>query len=182
MGIEVEVQRLPEYEILYNLPKDTHTIILMGGRGGGKTYEASKFIAFSATIHKKRCVILRDEKERIRQTILNEIWQRYNTANEFGILDRFFNKNETELKDKSNNDVLIYTQGFRASDNTKTANLKGPSDIDIAVFEEAEDIRDVDKFNTFADGLRKNGCLKIILLNTPDIGHWISKRYFIAQP
>lgn len=179
MPITVEVS--DKYRILYNLPHGTHTVILIGGRGGMKTYEASKFIAYSSTIKKKRSVILRDEKERIRQTILNEIWQRYNTANSTGRLDAIYSKNDTELKEKATGDVLIYTQGFRASDNTKTANLKGPSDIDIAVFEEAEDIRDVTKFNTFADGLRKEGCIKLILLNTPDIGHWISKRYFTAH-
>jgi phage terminase large subunit len=175
------VKRSEKFAILYNLPIGTHTVILMGGRGGMKTYEASKFIAVSATTKKKRCVILRDEREQIKKTILNEIWQRYNKANKNGQLDKFYLKNETELKDKSNNDTLIYTQGFRASDNTKTANLKGPSEIDIAVFEEAEDIRDVEKFNTFADGLRKEGCIKLILLNTPDVGHWVSKRYFTTK-
>lgn len=179
--MEVEVECQPQFEILYNLPKGTHTVVLIGGRGGMKTHEASKFIAYSSTINYKRCAVLRDEKERIRQTILNEIWQRYASANENGILDRYFIRNETELKDRNTGETLIYTQGFRASDSTKTATLKGSSNVDIAIFEEAEDIRDVEKFNTFADSLRKEGCIKLILLNTPDIGHWISKRYFVPQ-
>lgn len=179
--MEVEVECQPQFEILYNLPKGTHTVVLIGGRGGMKTHEASKFIAYSSTINYKRCAVLRDEKERIRQTILNEIWQRYASANENGILDRYFIRNKTVLKDRNTGETLIYTQGFRASDSTKTATLKGSSNVDIAIVEEAEDIRDVEKFNTFADSLRKEGCIKLILLNTPDIGHWISKRYFVPQ-
>jgi len=174
----IKVKVSEKFKPLYNLPEGTHTVVLIGGRAGMKTYEASKFIAFSATIKEKRCVVLRDEKERIRESILNEIWQRFDTANANGALNALYSKNNNELRKKSTGEALIYTQGFRASDNTKTANLKGSSNVDIAIFEEAEDIRDVEKFNTFVDSLRKEGCLKVILLNTPDVGHWIAKRYF----
>jgi phage terminase large subunit len=151
-------------------------------RGGMKSYEVSKFVAFSATVLKKRCVIVRDEKARIKESILTEIWSRYDTANEFGQLDYNFTKLETELKDKSTGDTLIYTMGFRASDLQKRAGLKGAANVDIAVIEEAEDIRDQDKYNTFVDSLRKEGCLIIVLLNTPDLGHFLIKRFFIAGP
>lgn len=181
MELDVEVIVSDKFKPLYELPEDIHTVILIGGRGGMKTYEVSKFIANQATQHKKRCVILRDEKEQIKDTILNEIWARYNTANEDGVLDTMFRKNDFELKEIKTGEVLIYTKGFRASDSKKTANLKGPSDIDIAVIEEAEDIRDATKFNTFVDGLRKKGRLVIIILNTPDIGHWVVKRFFNSE-
>lgn len=176
--MEVIVERSEKFSILYNLPKDTDTLVCVGGRGGMKTYEVSKFVAYSATILKKRCVILRDEQVRIKESILNEIWARYKTADEKGLLSSVYDRNETELKDKKSGDTLIYTKGFRASTSSKQTNLKGESDIDVAVIEEAEDIRDVDKYNTFTDSLRKQGCLIIILLNTPDIGHWIVKRFF----
>lgn len=169
-----------QYKILYNPPKGTNTIVCVGGRGGKKSYEVSKFIAFSATCRRKRCVIVRDEKARIKETILNEIWDRYDTANKNGRLDKFYTKNETELKDNETNKTLIYTMGFRASDLQKRASLKGPANIDIAVIEEAEDIRDQDKYNTFVDSLRKEGCLIVIMLNTPDLGHFLIKRYFNA--
>lgn len=146
-----------------------------------KTYEVSKFIAYSATIEKKRCVILRDELTRIKESILNEIWARYDTANEDGVLDVYYSKNETELKERKTGNTLVYTKGFKASNNQKTAFMKGDSDIDLAIIEEAEDIRDEDKFNTFADSLRKKGVIIIIMLNTPDLGHWICKRYFTTK-
>lgn len=178
MSLRIEVVAEEPFKILYNLPADTNLIIACGGRGGMKTYEVSKFIAYRSTIKQSRCVILRDEKALIKETILNEIWKRYDGANETGFFDSIYSKNENELKEKATGNVLIYTKGFRASNNKKGANLKGASDIDIAVIEEAEDIRDVEKYNTFVDSLRKQGCLIIIMFNTPDIGHFLIKRYF----
>jgi len=170
----------PEYKILYeeNRPPEINLYICIGGRGGKKTFEVSKFAAYSASIKKKRIVILRDEKALIKESILNEIWSRYDKANINGALDAECVKNETELKDIKTGKTLIYTKGFRASDLQKKANLKGPSDIDIAIIEEGEDIRDKTKYDTFVDGLRKEGCIVIIMLNTPDIQHFLVKRFF----
>lgn len=179
---KVQVYREPEFEVLYEPPEGTTLIICIGGRGGKKTYEVSKFAAFSSTKRKKRIVIVRDEKALIKETILNEIWSRYDTANAHGILDQYFVKNEHELKDRLSGKTLVYTKGFKATNNTKKANLKGASDIDIAIIEEAEDINDPSDFNTFVDSLRKEGCLIIVMLNTPDIGHFLLKRYFNMEP
>jgi len=177
MSIIVKAQE--PFKILYNLPENTNTVICIGGRGGMKTYEVSKWAAFSATIKKKRIVVLRDEASLIKESILNEIWERYETANgENRLLDEHFIKNEYELKDRSTGKTLIYTKGFRASANNKRANLKGPSDIDIALMEEIEDVRDPEKFNTFVDGLRKEGCIIVLLLNMPDVQHFLLRRYF----
>lgn len=174
----ITVKALNPFKVLYHLPPDINLVILIGGRGGAKTYEASKFIAFSATIRKKRCAVLRDEKSTIRDSIFNEILLRYDKANEYGTLDLYYEKNDNEIKDKTTGTSVVFTKGFRASSKEKTATMKGVSDVDIAVIEEAEDIRDKKKYDTFADSIRKEGYLIIIILNTPDIEHWIVQRYF----
>lgn len=182
MPAPVIIDNLPQFDVLYNLPADVNTVVCIGGRGGAKSYEVSKFIAVSSTIRKKRCVVLRDEKEAIRESILAEILQRYDTADEYGHLSQEYERLDTGIKDKKTGELVVFTKGFRASDNKKKTNLKGVSNIDIAVIEEAEDIRDVDKFNTFADSIRKPGAVIIIILNTPDINHWVIKRYFNLEP
>lgn len=163
---------------LYSLPRDINVVVCIGGRGGRKTYEVSKFCAKSATIDRKRIVVLRDVKETIRESILNEIFLRYDTANQYGHFDGLFDKTERGIRDLETGEMLVFTKGFTANSKQKTANLKSISDVDIAVIEEAEDIRDPNKFNTFADSIRKKGSLIIIILNTPDINHWIVKRFF----
>lgn len=177
----VRVKALPPYRILYKLPNGTYIVVIIGGRGGSKTYEASKWTAYSATIEAKRCAIVRDEKSLIKDSILNEVLSRYDTANHNGQIGRMFQRLETGIKDKKTGDMVVFTKGFRASDTKKKANLKGIANVDIAVIEEAEDIRDVDKFNTFSDSIRKPGAIIVIILNTPDIGHWIVKRFFNTE-
>lgn len=180
--MEVQVECLDPFKILYHLPPGINTIICIGGRGGAKTYEVSKFVAFQSTKNKKRCVVLRDEKELIRESILNEILLRYDTANSSGVLSQLFERLDTGIKNRQNNQMMVFTKGFRASSTEKTANMKSVSDIDVAVVEEAEDIRDEMKYNSFADSIRKEGSLIIIILNTPDLQHWILKRYFNFEP
>ena len=179
--ISAQIKRHPKFDILYDLPQDTEVIVLIGGRGGMKTYEASKFIAYSSTMKRKRTVVLRDEKELIRESILAEILTRYDTADQAGLLSLFYKRLDTGIKDLKTGDMIVFTQGFRASSKDKKANLKGVSNIDLAVIEEAEDIRDVNKYNTFVDSLRKEGALVMIILNTPDIQHWIVKRFFNTE-
>lgn len=171
---------LPVGDLFYPLweAKNINTVVLIGGRGGAKTYEASRYIAGSAAVMKKRCAVLRDEKETIKESILSEILQRYEDIGEYISLESECQKLDIGIKDKKTGEMLVFTKGFRASDNKKRANLKSISNVDIAIVEEAEDIRDSNKFNTFADSIRKEGSKIIIILNTPDIGHWILKRYF----
>jgi len=175
--VEVDTPN-PQFKKLYSLPPDINLVICIGGRGGMKSYEISKFAAYSSCIKKKRCVVLRDEKEKIRESILNEIFNRYDTANQHGHLDQFYSKLDTGIRDKKTGDMLVFTQGFRASTKEKRSNLKGVSDIDIAIVEEAEDVRSFEKFNTFKDSMRKQGRLIIVMLNTPDVNHWVVKKYF----
>jgi phage terminase large subunit len=178
---EIEVYAEPEFKVLYDPPPGTSLIICMGGRGGKKTYEVSKFGAYSATVKKKRCVILRDEQALIKETILNEILTRYDDANIYGDLDNECIRLKTGIVDKNTGKELVYTKGFRASAKEKRANMKGVSNIDVAIVEEFEDVRSPEEFDTFVDGLRKEGCLVIIMMNTPDMFHFIVKRYFIAE-
>lgn len=177
----ITVKRHPKFAPLYELPAGTNLVILIGGRGGMKTYEASKYAAYMATIQKKRVAVLRDERETIRESILNEIFLRYDTANQYGHFNGLYEKNERGIRDLVTGEMLVFTKGFRASSLQKSANLKSISDVDIAIIEEAEDIRDPMKFNTFADSVRKEGSLIIVILNTPDVNHWLIKRYFNTE-
>lgn len=178
----IHVKRLPQFDVLYNPEDGTFLFIIIGGRGGAKTYEVSKFITFSATIKKKRCVITRDERSLIEESILNEVLLRFDTANENGALGQLYRKMNNGIKDKRTGQNMVFTKGFRASSKGKKANLKSISNVDIAVIEEGEDIRDEDQFNTFVDGIRNEGAIVIFILNTPDIHHFIIRRYFTAIP
>jgi len=166
------------FMVLYNLPPGTNMVICIGSRGGAKSYEVSRFAVQDATIRQRRVAVLRDEKETIRESILNEIFQRYDTAKEYGHFKNDFEKSERGIKNNKTDNMVVFTKGFRASSNIKRTNLKGISDTDTAIVEEAEDIRDYSKFTTFTDSIRTKERLIIIMLNVPDIQHWVIKRFF----
>lgn len=171
---------LPPFRILYDLPKGTWMVINMGGRGGGKSYEASKWGNIKATVERKRVAVLRDEKTTISDSILNELKNRYDELNEKsnGYFNTLFEFNSSELKELKTQKKLIFTKGFRASSGAKTANLKSISDVDIAIIEEFEDLTDEHAFNRFTDGIRNEGSLILINSNVPDMNHWFVRRYF----
>jgi len=176
--MKIKVKRHPKFDILYNRPKEIDLVIAIGGRGGKKTYEVSKFGAFEATIKKRRVAVLRDEAQTIRESILNEIFERFDTANKNGHFDGVYEKLVNGIKHIESNEMLVFTKGFRASSNEKRSHMKGISEVDDAIVEEAEDIRDFNKFATFKDSVRTSDRLIIVILNTPDIQHWIVRRYF----
>lgn len=166
---------------LYALPKETHTVVLIGGRGGGKTFEASRFITIQTCINDKRTVVLRDVKSLLEESILNEVLERYEDLNKYWGFSRKYTKMVKGIKNRLTGAMAMFTKGFKASSNDKKANLKGISSIDLAVIEEMEDITSVDQWNTFSDSLRKEGAITILILNTPDITHWVLHRYFNTE-
>lgn len=178
MTPSIKVKRHLKFDVLYNRPEDVDLVIAIGGRGGKKTYEISKFAAFESTIKERRVAVLRDEAETIRESILNEIFLRFDTANKHGHFDGVYDKQINGIKKMSTGEMLVFTKGFRASSNEKRSNMKGISEVDTAIVEEAEDIRDFNKFSTFKDSVRTQSRLIIVILNTPDIQHWIVRRYF----
>jgi phage terminase large subunit len=171
---------LEPFKPLYNLPKGTWMVVNMGGRGGGKSYEGSKWTNLQVVVNNKRAVVLRDEKTTISDSILNEIKNRFTEldtkAN--GIYSRVFQVNQYEITHIESKKKVLFTKGFRASSNEKQANLKSLSDVDIAIIEEFEDITDEFAFNKFADGVRNEGSIIFINSNIPDMNHWFIRRYY----
>lgn len=178
--IKINPNPIEPYKILYNLPKGTWLVINIGGRGGGKSYEVSKFANIQAIQYGKRVAILRDEASTIDQSILNDIKLRFEEINQkaYGLLSKDFIMQDKGLKSKKTGFDLIFTKGFKSSSNNKKANLKSISAVDIAIIEEFEDIDQEDKFNKFADSIRKEGSYIIINSNVPNKNHWFVKRFF----
>lgn len=170
---------LDPYMELYDLPKDVNMVILIGGRGSGKTWSACQKAEDEITVKDRRVAILRDEAVTIRESILNDVFKVYDDGVLMGRFDQSkYDKSAKGIRNKDTGNWVLFTKGFRASSTAKKSNLKGVSDTDTSIIEEADDIRDFKKFNTFKDSIRTKGRLFIVILNTPDIHHWIVKRYF----
>ena len=173
MQFEVREIYLPLWE------KDTRYIILMGGRGAGRSTAGSQFV--TSKLPEKyyfRCALMRAIHSDIRHSSWHEV------------IDRLEEQTAKEAFKITENDMhidygrnSIQAHGFRASSGTHSAKLKSLASYNVVWIEEAEEIGERE-FITLDDTLRtKRGKIKIVLtLNTPPKNHWIIKRFFDLEP
>ena len=178
---EITIEYTPD-EIWKPYYKDNWDLaILIGSRASGKTWNTGNRIAIRTHENpNKRTLVLRDVATSIEQSILQNIKDRFSVINEKsgGQYTRLFEVQESQIKNIVENKVILFTKGFRQSRVGQSADLKGFEDLDEAIIEEAEDLRDEERVNTLLDTMRKDGYKVTIILNTPDLDHWIVRRYF----
>ena len=171
---EVHKSHIPLFE-----ENNARYIILMGGRGNGRSGTASRY-AVSQLLGKEyiRGAIMRATREDIRASCWGEIRDR---LIEQEILDQFRLTDNDMFIERGQNSLRAH--GFRASSGSLTARLKSLAGYNFIWAEEAEEIGE-DEFRTLDDTLRTvKGKIKIILtLNTPPKNHWILKKWFDMEP
>jgi phage terminase large subunit len=182
MKANITIPTLPVYKQLFDL--DSGIAILMSGRGTGKTWVASRLANVAVLERGWRCVVVRDEKTKVKETILQDIKNVYDKINDGldGILNNKYTFTDQGLTNKETKSSDIFTLGFRASSKDDKTKLKGLTDIKLVIIDEAEDVRDYDKVKTLLDTVIRNKALVLFILNTPDKDHWIIKRYFNLEP
>ena len=150
-------------------------IILMGGRGAGRSTVASQYaMAKLCDPQYFRCAIMRYVLGDIRNSIYREITDR---AEENGILESLdVNDSVMMLKYGTN---TINAVGFRKSSSDQTSKLKSLANYNCVIVEEADEIPEAD-FMQLDDSLRtlKGDIVIILLLNPPPKTHWIIQRWF----
>jgi len=178
---EIEISYTPDEIWKPFYQDDWDLAILIGGRGSAKTWNTGNRCALRTHENpNRRTLVLRDVASSIKQSILQNIKNRFAVINDKsgGQYSSVFETQENQIKNRVNDKLVIFTKGFRTSRVEQSADLKGFEDIDEAIIEEAEDLRDEERVNTLLDTLRKTDNKVIIILNTPDTNHWIVKRYF----
>lgn len=166
---------LEEYKPLFMNNGKHRYIILMGGRGGGRSTVASQY-AISKLIAPNyfRCAIMRYIKGDIRNSIYQEMIDRIEEQEiegQIGIVD-----NMMELDYKKN---TIKAVGFRKSSGDQKSKLKSLAGYTDIIIEEADEISEAD-FMQLDDSLRtvKENITITLILNPPSAEHWIIKRFF----
>ncbi len=153
-------------------------VIVMGGRGAGRSYEASQLITAKLVQSTAlfRCAIMRAVHSDIRHSIWQELCDRVRGWE----LDSLFRMADStmELQHGRNS---VNAHGFRKSSHERTAKLKSLAGYTSAVIEEAEEAGE-EEFRQLDDSLRAEGSQIFLLLNTPARSHWIIKRWFNIEP
>lgn len=160
------------YEPLFK-NTDKRYVILIGGRGAGRSTVASQFANAKLIAPEYfRCAIMRYILGDIRNSIFREIMDR---AEENGIEEKL-HTSDMNITYENNS---INAVGFRKSSGDQKSKLKSLASYNCVIVEEADEIPEED-FMQLDDSLRtlKGGIVIILLLNPPAKGHWILNRWF----
>lgn len=166
-----------KYERLFKNPP--RYVILMGGRGAGRSTVASQFANAKLVAPEYfRCAIMRYILGDIRNSIFKEIKDR---AEENGVLDSLAINDSSMVIEYGANSINAV--GFKKSSGDQTSKLKSLANYNCVIIEEADEISEAD-FMQLDDSLRtvKGDITIILLLNPPPKTHWIITRWFDLSP
>jgi len=170
-----------EYKPLFIKPNNIRYVILMGGRGAGRSTVVSQYIiARLMSPDYFRAAIMRFVLGDIRNSIYQEIKDR---AEEQGIEAHIeINGQPMRIEYGAN---AVNSVGFRKSSSDQKAKLKSLASFNTVAIEEADETPEAD-FMQLDDSLRTvKGDIPITIiltLNSPARSHWIIKRFFDLVP
>lgn len=169
------------YKPIFNT--DWRILIIIGGRAKGATQVVSKYTAIR-TIAKRnhRAVIIRNEANKIEESIFIQIKQKLieTDTKSGGQILKAFSLHDLSVKNKATNQNVVFLKGVRASTAEDTDVFKGLEELDLAVVEEAQQVKSGVAIQKLLDtGIRFPDFKLVMLLNTPDTkDHWIIQDYF----
>ena len=167
------------YHPLYE-DKEKFIILITGGRGSGKSFNASTFI--------ERLTFEMTPVEKIVHQIL---YTRYTMVSAgmsiipemMGKIDldgttKYFKTTKTDIVNKMTKSRIMF-RGIKTSSGNQTAKLKSIQGITTFVCDEAEEWTSEDEFDKIMLSIRKKGIQNriIIIMNPCDSNHFIYKKY-----
>lgn len=160
--------------------KEKFIILITGGRGSGKSFNASAFI--------ERLTFEQNSIEKIVHQIL---YTRYTMVSaHISIIpemmekikldgtEKYFKTTKTDIVNKRTGGKIMF-RGIKTSSGNQTAKLKSIHGITTFVCDEAEEWTDEQDFEKIMLSIRQKGIQNriIIIMNPTDSNHFIYKRY-----
>ena len=167
------------YHPLYT-DNEKFIILITGGRGSGKSFNASTFI--------ERLTFEMTEAEKIVHQIL---YTRYTMVSagmsiipemmekiELDGTIKYFKTTKTDIVNKMTKSRIMF-RGIKTSSGNQTAKLKSIQGITTFVCDEAEEWTNEEEFDKIMLSIRKKGIQNriIIIMNPCDSNHFIYKKY-----
>lgn len=167
------------YHPLYE-DKEKFVILITGGRGSGKSFNAATFI--------ERLTFEMTQEERIVHQIL---YTRYTMVSasisvipemmekiELDETEKYFRTTKTDVVNKMTGSRIMF-RGIKTSSGNQTARLKSIHGITTFVCDEAEEWTSEQDFDKIMLSIRTKGIQNriIIIMNPTDSNHFIYKKY-----
>ena len=167
------------YHPLYT-DTDKFIILITGGRGSGKSFNASTFIerlTFELTEAEKivhQILYTRYTMVSAGMSIIPEMMEKI----ELDGTTKYFKTTKTDIVNKMTKSRIMF-RGIKTSSGNQTAKLKSIQGITTFVCDEAEEWTSEDEFDKIMLSIRKKGIQNriIIIMNPCDSNHFIYKKY-----
>ncbi len=167
------------YHPLYE-DKEKFIILITGGRGSGKSFNASTFIerlTFEMTPVEKivhQILYTRYTMVSAGMSIIPEIMEKIDLDG----TTKYFKTTKTDIVNKMTKSRIMF-RGIKTSSGNQTAKLKSIQGITTFVCDEAEEWTSEDEFDKIMLSIRKKGIQNriIIIMNPCDSNHFIYKKY-----
>lgn len=168
--------------IYHPLYTDTEKFIILitGGRGSGKSFNASTFIerlTFELTPAEKivhQILYTRYTMVSAGMSIIPEMMEKI----ELDGTTKYFKTTKTDIVNKMTKSRIMF-RGIKTSSGNQTAKLKSIQGITTFVCDEAEEWTNEEEFDKIMLSIRKKGIQNriIIIMNPCDSNHFIYKKY-----
>ena len=167
------------YYPLYN-DKEKFIILITGGRGSGKSFNASTFIerlTFELTPAERivhQILYTRYTMVSASMSIIPEMMEKI----ELDGTERYFHTTKTDVINKMTSSRIMF-RGIKTSSGNQTAKLKSIHGITTFVCDEAEEWTSEQDFDKIMLSIRQKGIQNriIIIMNPTDSNHFIYKKY-----
>ena len=167
------------YHPLYE-DKEKFIILITGGRGSGKSFNASTFIerlTFEMTPVEKivhQILYTRYTMVSAGMSIIPEMVEKIDLDG----TTKYFKTTKTDIVNKMTKSRIMF-RGIKTSSGNQTAKLKSIQGITTFVCDEAEEWTSEDEFDKIMLSIRKKGIQNriIIIMNPCDSNHFIYKKY-----
>ena len=167
------------YHPLYE-DKEKFIILITGGRGSGKSFNASTFIerlTFEMTPVEKivhQILYTRYTMVSAGMSIIPEMMEKIDLDG----TTKYFKATKTDIVNKMTKSRIMF-RGIKTSSGNQTAKLKSIQGITTFVCDEAEEWTSEDEFDKIMLSIRKKGIQNriIIIMNPCDSNHFIYKKY-----
>ena len=167
------------YHPLYN-DKDKFVILITGGRGSGKSFNAATFIerlTFELTPAEKivhQILYARYTMISASMSVIPELLEKI----ELDGTGKYFSSTKTDVINKMTKSRIMF-RGIKTSSGNQTAKLKSIHGITTFVCDEAEEWTSEDDFDKIMLSIRQKGIQNriIIIMNPTDSNHFIYKKY-----
>ena len=171
------------YHPLYE-DNEKFIILITGGRGSGKSFNASTFIerlTFEMTPVEKivhQILYTRYTMVSAGMSIIPEMMEKIDLDG----TTKYFKTTKTDIVNKMTKSRIMF-RGIKTSSGNQTAKLKSIQGITTFVCDEAEEWTSEDEFDKIMLSIRKKGIQNriIIIMNPCDSNHFIYKKYIETE-